>query len=105
MSPRVSQTRNVAPARMLIESLAVEGLSLADVAPVPEGAERVLFKTPNSELWAQNEFPEEFARLNGEAAQLLVNRGVKLGRRLALGRRRGRASHPARGRRRPDRGP
>jgi len=58
--------------------VATEGLSLDDVAPVPEGAERVLFKTPNSELWAQNEFPEEFARLNGEAAQLLVNRGVKL---------------------------
>ncbi len=55
-----------------------EGLSLDDVTPVPEGAERVLFKTPNSELWAQNEFPEEFAHLDGEAAQLLVNHGVKL---------------------------
>jgi arylformamidase len=58
--------------------VAAEGLSLDDVARAPEGAERVLYKTPNSELWAQNEFPEEFARLDGEAAQFLVNRGVKL---------------------------
>jgi arylformamidase len=54
------------------------GLSLDDVSTTPEGAERVLFKTPNSELWAQDDFPEEFARLDGQAAQFLVNRGVKL---------------------------
>jgi arylformamidase len=58
--------------------VAVEGLSLEDMARVPEGAERVLFKTPNSELWAQNEFPDEFARLDGKAAQFLVKRGVNL---------------------------
>jgi arylformamidase len=58
--------------------VATEGLSLDDVAQAPEDAQRVLFKTPNSELWAQNEFPESFARLDGEAAQLMVNRGVKL---------------------------
>lgn len=58
--------------------VAAEGLSRSDVVRAPEGAERVLFKTPNSELWAQNEFPEEFASLDAEAAQLLVDRGVKL---------------------------
>jgi arylformamidase len=58
--------------------VAAEGLSLDDVTGAPKGTERILFKTPNSELLAQNEFPEEFARLDGEAAQLLVNRGVKL---------------------------
>ena len=58
--------------------VAAEGLSLEDVAGAPEGAERVLFKTPNSELWAQNEFPEEFARLDAAGAQLLVDHGVKL---------------------------
>jgi arylformamidase len=58
--------------------VAAEGLSLGDVTRAPEDAERVLFKTPNSELWAQNEFPEEFAHLDGEGAQLLVDRGVKL---------------------------
>jgi arylformamidase len=54
------------------------GLAEADVAAVPEGAERVLFKTPNSELWARDEFPETFARLDGPGATLLVERGVKL---------------------------
>jgi arylformamidase len=58
--------------------VAAGGLSLDEVGRAPEHAERVLFKTPNSELWAQNEFPDEFARLDGQAAQLLVNRGVKL---------------------------
>jgi arylformamidase len=58
--------------------VAAEGLSLDDVTGAPEDAERVLFKTPNSALWAQNEFPEEFARLDGKAAQLLVDRSVKL---------------------------
>ena len=58
--------------------VAAPDLSREAVAVAPEDAERVLFKTPNSELWAQDEFPEEFARLDGAAAQLLVNRGVKL---------------------------
>jgi arylformamidase len=58
--------------------VATEGLSLDDVAAAPEDAKRVLFETPNSELWAKNEFPAEFAHLDGKAAQLLVDRGVKL---------------------------
>ena len=53
-------------------------LSPDSVALAPEGAERVLFKTPNSELWARDDFAEDFARLNGEAAALLVDRGVRL---------------------------
>jgi arylformamidase len=53
-------------------------LGEADVAAAPEGAERLLFKTPNSELWAQDTFPDEFARLDGPAARLLVGRGVQL---------------------------
>ena len=56
----------------------VAGLAESDVAAAPEGAERILFKTPNSELWARDEFPEEFARLDGAGASLLVERGVKL---------------------------
>jgi arylformamidase len=55
----------------------VGGLAESDAAAAPEGAERVLFKTPNSELWARDEFPEEFARLDGAGARLLVERGVK----------------------------
>jgi arylformamidase len=33
---------------------------------------------PNSELWAQEDFAEEFARLDAAAASLLVERGVRL---------------------------
>lgn len=56
----------------------VAGLTESDVAVAPEDVERVLFKTPNSELWARDEFPEEFARLDGAGARLLVARGVKV---------------------------
>lgn len=54
------------------------GLSEDDVVRAPQGAERVLFKTPNSELWARDEFPDGFARLDGAAARLLLERGVRL---------------------------
>jgi arylformamidase len=54
------------------------GLAESDVAAAPEGVERVLFKTPNSELWARDEFPEAFARLDGAGARLLVERGLKV---------------------------
>jgi arylformamidase len=53
----------------------VDGL---DVAAVPRGAERVLFKTPNSRLWERDEFTEDFVALDGEAARALVERGVRL---------------------------
>lgn len=53
-------------------------LTRESVARAPEGVERVLFKTPNSELWASDEFAEDFARLDGEAARFLVERGVRL---------------------------
>jgi arylformamidase len=48
------------------------------VEAVPEGADRVLFKTPNSNLWARDSFPDSFERLNGAAARALVDRGVRL---------------------------
>ena len=51
---------------------ALEGLEL------PDGAERILFKTPNSRLWEKDEFSHEFAHLTGSGAQLLLERGVKL---------------------------
>jgi arylformamidase len=55
----------------------VPDLSRDSVAGTP-AAERLLFKTPNSELWARDEFAEDFARLDGPAAELLVERGVRL---------------------------
>ena len=53
----------------------VEGL---DPAAVPPGAERVLFKTPNSRLWDRDEFSEDFVALDAEAARPLVAAGVRL---------------------------
>jgi arylformamidase len=53
----------------------VDGL---DAAAVPRGAERVLFKTPNSRLWERDEFSEDFVALDGAAARALVERGVRL---------------------------
>jgi arylformamidase len=43
-----------------------------------EGVERVLFKTDNSQHWSDGRFFEEFVYLEPEAAEVLVNRGVKL---------------------------
>ena len=60
------------------EVVQVADLTRESVARAPKSAERVLFKTPNSELWARNEFAEEFVRLEGPAADLLVERGVRL---------------------------
>ncbi len=59
------------------EVVATADLSRESVAAAP-AAERLLFKTPNSELWARDEFVDDFARLDGEAASLLVERGVRL---------------------------
>ena len=49
--------------------------TLGGLAPA---AERVLFKTRNSELWARDSFSEEFVRLGTAAAKQLVERGVRL---------------------------
>jgi arylformamidase len=49
-----------------------------DPEAVPAGAERVLFKTPNSRLWELDEFSEDFVALDAEAARALVERGVRL---------------------------
>jgi len=43
-----------------------------------EGAERVLFHTRNSTFWAGEGFRKDFTHLLPEAAELLVNHGVKL---------------------------
>jgi arylformamidase len=45
---------------------------------VPTGAERVLFKTPNSRLWEQEGFADDFVKLDAEGARALVAGGVRL---------------------------
>jgi arylformamidase len=62
----------------LCEVVAVAALDESAADAIPDGAERVLFKTSNSELWARDSFPETFERLNGAAARGLVDRGVRL---------------------------
>jgi arylformamidase len=52
----------------------------AEIGPesVPDGVERVLFKTRNSELWERDGFDEGFVRIGLAAAQRLADRGVLL---------------------------
>jgi len=85
-----SGTHVDAPLHFLADGAAVETLPLdvlvgpcvvvdgLDAAAVPRGAERVLFKTQNGRLWERDEFTEDFAELDGEAAQALVAAGVRL---------------------------
>ena len=47
-------------------------------AGIPENAERVLLKTPNSKLWEQDEFTRGFARLDGSGAKYVLEIGLKL---------------------------
>jgi arylformamidase len=67
----------VADARHLdrpIEAAALEALA------IPEGAERVLLRTANSELWRRLpvSFPEVYACLTPDAATWVVDRGIRL---------------------------
>jgi len=66
----------VGPARVLdltaatqLDAAAFDGVELA---------ERVLLKTSNSELWARGTFAEDALQLDGGAAQVLVDGGVRL---------------------------
>ena len=64
----------VGPARV------VEVPGPGDIGPeaVPEGADRVLFKTRNSAAWAEEGFYEDSASISPEAASRLVQVGVRL---------------------------
>lgn len=57
---------------------ALDLATLRDLELPPQGTERILFKTRNSQLWSRNEFTHDFVRLDGEAAVYLIERGVKL---------------------------
>src|SRR2546426_5069977 len=45
---------------------------------IPSDETRLLFKTPNSELWNQPSFSDAFIGLDGEAARVLAKGGVRL---------------------------
>jgi arylformamidase len=69
----------VGPAQV-VDATAVEGTldarALRTLA-LPE-AERLLFKTTNSELWERDSFSQDFVSFRADAARELVDRGVRL---------------------------
>lgn len=71
----------VGPAHV-VDATALDGKSLGEGElrglDVPDGAERIIFKTRNSQLWASDEFTRDFIRLDGSGARFLVDRGVRV---------------------------
>ncbi len=71
----------IGPAEVVDGTTATTALDLVTLRGLelpPQGTERILFKTRNSQLWSRNEFTRDFVRLDGETAAFLVERGVKL---------------------------
>jgi arylformamidase len=66
---------HVVDATSLQADIAVEALEALDL---PEGAERLLFKTPNSRLWDLQAFTRDFIRFVESGAVALVERGIRL---------------------------
>lgn len=60
------------------EVVALPDLGAARVAAALPAADRVLFRTPNSALWARDSFADDFLSLDGDGARTLVERGVRL---------------------------
>lgn len=52
--------------------------AMLDQLDIPARTERLLFKTPNSELWARPSFSPGFIGLTETAALVLVARGIRL---------------------------
>jgi arylformamidase len=78
---QVPLERFVGPA-VVVEIPGVNLITAKDLEDfgIAAGAERVLIKTRNSELWARGEtrFQTDFVALSPDAAQFLVDSGVKL---------------------------
>jgi arylformamidase len=55
----------------------IDAATLATLA-IPEAAERVIFKTTNSELWSSDRFETGFLGITKDGARWLVERGVRL---------------------------
>lgn len=49
-----------------------------EAANIPEGTERLILKTPGSELWAQDEFTFDYTGLSLAGAEWCVRRGIRL---------------------------
>lgn len=53
-------------------------ITIADLEGVPAGTERIIFKTRNSDLWSKPGFQSDYTYLDPDAAEWLVNRGIRL---------------------------
>ena len=64
----------------VVDAESVEG-SLDESAlrglDIPDAAERILFKTRNSRLWALDHFTRDFVRLSGSGARYLIGAGIR----------------------------
>jgi arylformamidase len=60
------------------EVVSLPDLDAVRIATAVRDAERVLFHTPNSELWGRDSFAEDSVSLDGDGAHVLVERGVRL---------------------------
>jgi arylformamidase len=59
-------------------ALVVEAPDLEDDVALPQGVERILFKTRNSELWANQAFSEDFVAVGLPLARRLAESRVRL---------------------------
>lgn len=68
------------PARVVDMTRVEKAITAQDLerAKLPKRAVRVLFKTRNSNLWSRPGFQKDFVAFAWDAAQWLVDRGVKL---------------------------
>jgi arylformamidase len=64
----------------VVELAVAEHITAADLARanLPTGLQRVLFKTRNSDLWGEASFRQDYCAITPEAAQWLVERGLRL---------------------------
>ncbi len=71
----------IGPAEVIDATAATSALDLVtlrDLELPPTGTERVIFKTRNSQLWERDDFTRDFVRLDGPAAELMIERGARL---------------------------
>ena len=63
----------------VVDATAVDRqLDEAALAELDPRGDRILFKTRNSELWARDEFADDFVSLTADGAAFLLARGVRL---------------------------
>jgi len=64
---------------VVLEIPGVRSIARADLEKLSfKGCQRVLFKTDNSQHWTDRKFFDEFVYLEPEAAEFLVDQGIKL---------------------------